>query len=82
MEQGAQRELFFLSSGYQDLIGICLRLAFVDVMYKDEKPFIILDDPFANLDGEKILKAKELIEQVSKEYQVIYFTCHKELTLN
>lgn len=79
IEQGAQRDLFYLSSGYQDLIGICLRLAFVDAMYKDEKPFIILDDPFANLDGEKTERVKELLKAVSKEYQLIYFTCHKEL---
>lgn len=79
MEQGAQRELFYMSSGYQDLIGICLRLAFVSAMYKEEKPFIILDDPFSNLDGEKTEKVKELLKMISKEYQVIYFTCHEEL---
>lgn len=75
MEQGKQREVNTLSTGYQDLIGICLRLAFVDAMYKQEKPMLILDDPLTNLDDEKLVAARKLLEEVAKQYQVIYFTC-------
>ena len=75
MEQGKQREVNTLSTGYQDLIGICLRLAFVDAMYKQEKPMLILDDPLTNLDDEKLGAARKLLEEVAKQYQVIYFTC-------
>ena len=53
-----------------------MRLALVDAMYGEEKPFLILDDPFVNLDQEKVTAGNELLNEVSKEYQVIYFTCH------
>lgn len=75
-EQGELRETHWLSAGYQDLIGVCMRLALVDAMYRDEKPFLILDDPFVNLDQEKVAAGNELLLNVSEEYQVIYFTCH------
>lgn len=76
-EQGELREAKWLSAGYQDLIGICMRLALVDAMYQEEKPFLILDDPFINLDEEKSRHGMALLTQVAKEYQTIYFTCHK-----
>lgn len=75
-EYGELRETKWLSAGYQDLIGVCMRLALVDAMYQDEKPFLILDDPFVNLDKEKVDCGNQLLLSVSEEYQVIYFTCH------
>ena len=74
-KQGKQREVNTQSSGYRDLIGICLRVALVDAMYKEEAPVLIMDDPFTNLDDEKIQKAKKFLEFVAEKYQVIYFTC-------
>ncbi len=75
-EQGELRDTRWLSAGYQDLLGVCMRLALVDTMYKEEKPFLILDDPFVNLDKEKVEAGNQLMVEVAKEYQVIYFTCH------
>ena len=75
-EQGELREVGWLSAGHQDLIGICMRLALVEVMYKGEKPFLILDDPFVNLDKQKVMRGNNLLVNVAKEYQIIYFTCH------
>ncbi len=79
-EQGMQRDPRFLSAGRRDLIGVCMRMALVDAMYRGEKPFLILDDPFANLDGEKLKGAMELLRQIAGEYQVLYFTCHESRT--
>ena len=75
-EYGELRETHWLSAGYQDLIGVCMRLALVDAMYQGEKPFLILDDPFVNLDKEKVEYGNKLLLSVAEEYQVIYFTCH------
>lgn len=74
-EQGKQRETNTQSSGYRDLIGICLRVALVDAMYTDEKPVLIMDDPFTNLDDAKMKQARKFLEYVAEKYQVIYFTC-------
>ncbi len=73
---GMQREIAYLSRGYQDLIGFCLRLALVDAMYQEEKPFLILDDPFVNLDPQKAAGGKRLLEYVSEKYQILYLTCN------
>ena len=75
-EQGEMREAKWLSAGYQDLLGICMRLALVDAMYPEEKPFLILDDPFVNLDEDKLERGEELLRKISGEYQILYFTCH------
>lgn len=75
-EQGELRNTKNFSAGYQDLIGVCMRLALVDAMYQKEKPFLLLDDPFVNLDMEKLDGGMELLRSVSNEYQMIYFTCH------
>ncbi len=75
VEQGKQRETNTQSSGYRDLIGICLRVALVDAMYKEEAPVLIMDDPFTNLDDEKMKQARKFLDYIAEKYQVIYFTC-------
>lgn len=74
---GIGRELDYFSKGIKELISICMRFALVDLIFKDtKKPFIILDDPFANLDNPKLEAAKNFIKNLSKDYQIIYLTCH------
>ncbi|MBE7080944.1 MAG: hypothetical protein E7372_00065 [Clostridiales bacterium] len=76
IEKGGEKDTDFYSKGYQNLIEICKRFALTDVLFKGEKPFIILDDPFYNLDEIKVKNAIDLIKKLSKEYQIIYFICH------
>jgi uncharacterized protein YhaN len=74
-ELGKQRDVVSLSSGCRDMIGLCLRISLVDAMYREEKPMLIMDDPFANLDDEKIHGGRELVEKLAETYQILYFTC-------
>ena len=76
-EKGSNKKIDFFSTGYQDIIYICMRLSLIESLFEKEKPFIILDDPFVNLDEDKIQHAKELINNISKQYQIIYFACHE-----
>ena len=76
-QNGSIHKIDLMSSGYQALTYFCLRLALVDEMYKDEKPLLILDDPFTSLDEDKLQKAKELLEESAQRYQILYFTCHE-----
>jgi DNA repair exonuclease SbcCD ATPase subunit len=76
-EMGRQHETRFLSTSYQDLTGICMRMALVDAMFSDEKPFVVFDDPFADFDQQKITGGLEFLKQISTKYQVVYFTCHE-----
>lgn len=73
--QGTRHEIDLLSTGYRDLVGFCMRLALVDAMYKEEKPVLILDDPFVNLDSKRKKGAAALIEKLAENYQLVYFTC-------
>lgn len=75
-EFGQFRELEQMSAGIKDLGGLCLRFAITDVMFRKEKPFLILDDPFVNLDDNKMTDAFRVLEKVGQTYQAIYFTCH------
>ena len=77
-EMGRQRDAALLSAGFRDLSGICLRAALADAMYPQttaERPPLILDDPFANLDDEKIEGAMQFLREISTRYQILYFTC-------
>ncbi|MCC8141119.1 MAG: AAA family ATPase [Lachnospiraceae bacterium] len=76
-EYGLQRETDLLSRGWQDLIGLCLRLALVDAMYSDERPFLLLDDPLVNLDEQKREGGRRLMRALAGRYQIIYFTCQE-----
>ncbi len=76
-EVDGRKSTDYYSKGYQNLFEICKRFALTDVLFTKEKPFIILDDPFYNLDDKKITQAIKLIESLSKEYQIIYFVCHQ-----
>ena len=74
---GSKKEVKYFSSGYKDLIYICMRFSLVKVLFEEELPYVILDDPFVNLDDEKTQKAIELLNKFSENYQVIYLICNK-----
>ena len=74
---GSKKEIKYFSAGYKDLIYICVRFILIKALFKEELPFVILDDPFVNLDDEKTKKAIELINNFSKQYQIIYFSCNE-----
>ena len=74
--EGASRELAYFSTGQADLVMLCMRLALVDALFREAKPFVILDDPFVNLDDERIRAAQALLEDLSRDRQIIYLVCH------
>ena len=74
---GEMRSDGHLSAGQKSLCALCLRLALIDNMYKSEKPFIIMDDPFVHLDKEHMVRAEELIKGLADGRQIIYFCCHE-----
>ena len=75
-EFGQLRAVDYYSQGYQNLINLCLRLALIDALFQDEKPFIVLDDPFVNLDDGKVAKAKQFLQTLAQNHQLIYLSCH------
>lgn len=77
MDEGRERETDYMSDGIKSLMGLALRFALCDAIFKNEKPFILLDDPFTDLDDDNLLRAKRLVKDMAKDYQVIYLSCSK-----
>jgi len=73
---GSQKEIKYFSAGYKDLVYICMRFSLIKTLFKNEAPFVVLDDPFVNLDEEKTTKAINVISTISEKYQIIYFVCN------
>lgn len=73
---GAARELGYFSAGQTDAVMLCMRLALVDALFAEEKPFVILDDPFINLDDKRTAQALELLKNLSQDRQILYLTCN------
>ena len=73
---GCARELAYFSAGQTDLVMLCMRLALVDALFKGQEAFVILDDPFVNLDDAHTAQAQRLLHTLSRERQILYLTCH------
>lgn len=76
-EHGAARSEESYSRGTKDLLALSMRLALIDSLYENESPFIILDDPLIALDDARIKDGAKLLRELSKERQILYFTCSK-----
>ena len=76
-EKSGIKDTDYYSKGFRNLFEICKRFALADVLFTAEKPFIVLDDPFVNLDDGKLRQALSLVKDLSREYQIIYLVCHE-----
>ena len=64
-----------MSTGANDMLDICMRLALADALYGEDKPPLILDDPFVNLDDEKLSASRRMLKRLSSQCQIVYLTC-------
>lgn len=70
------------SEGQKAICSLCMRLSLIDSIFKDETPFIVLDDPFVSLDEEHLERAKDLLNKLATNHQIVYFTCHESRKLS
>ncbi len=69
-----------LSKGTVDQIYFALRLAMVRCMSEGgEQVPMVLDDPFANYDDQRLKSAMELLAEIGGAHQVILFTCREDV---
>lgn len=78
---GELRSDKYFSAGQRAVIALCLRLALAEKTFRTEKPFVVLDDPFFGLDEERLAKIKPVLNKLSANEQIIYFTCHSSRKL-
>lgn len=68
----------FLSQGAVSALALVLRLALAEVHLGTPPGFIVLDDPFVDLDAERREQAKRLLRDFAADrHQVVFFTCHE-----
>ena len=75
-ENGLYRDVEYYSCGLNDMFNVCKRFALTDVLFTEEKPFIILDDPFCNFDEKRTKEVLSLLEKMQSDYQILYLICH------
>ena len=68
-----------LSQGTIDQLYISLRFAIAKAMRDQFDLPLLIDDAFVHFDQKRTTQSLYLLEQLSKEQQVIFFTCKKEI---
>ena len=68
------------SQGTKEQIYFALRLAAIDYLDGDQERLpLFLDEVFVNWDPQRLSRAFELVEQVARQRQVFFFTCHEAM---
>ena len=78
---GESRELAYFSAGQNDAVMLCMRFALVDALFTGEKPFVILDDPFVNLDDFHTAEALRMLKELAKDRQIVYLVCNSSRSI-
>jgi uncharacterized protein YhaN len=69
-----------LSTGTVDQIYLALRLALVECLGESGESIpMLLDDPFANYDNDRLMSALSLTSRLSEKTQFILFTCREDV---
>lgn len=74
-DNGMEHNADHLSDGARDTAYISMRFALVELLYDDDRPFVILDDSFCHLDDNRLSQMLRLICGLSEEQQIFIFSC-------
>ncbi|MFI3271301.1 MAG: AAA family ATPase [Pseudomonadota bacterium] len=67
-----------LSRGTQEQLYLALRLAYIQNHAVHAEPLpIIMDDIMVNFDKNRAQKTADVLAQVAKDHQILFFTCHE-----
>ena len=76
VEGGSTVSVAYMSAGTQDLAYLSLRMALIDLLYR-EKPPVCFDESFSHLDDERASRMIELLHAMGESgQQCLLFTCH------
>lgn len=76
-EEGGVRPVELLSAGTKDSAYLSLRLALLEVIFRDERPFLALDEALSQLDDNRAAAALRMLASYCRlGGQCILFTCH------
>lgn len=77
-DDGSKLTYNLLSFGTKDTFSLALRLTMAEYFLRDKSGFLILDDPFVDMDPGRQALAAEQINKFAKTRQVIFLTCHPQ----
>jgi uncharacterized protein YhaN len=70
----------YLSRGTAEQLYLAVRFALAEEYARTKKPLpLVLDDVFVNFDKERLVRSLNVLREVSKQHQVLLFTCHAYL---
>ncbi|MFH1484721.1 MAG: hypothetical protein ABIH46_01495, partial [Chloroflexota bacterium] len=75
---GSSVSLENLSGGEEEQIHLATRLALADVLAKDERQMVVLDDVLAATDAGRLARVMTILEEAAQQLQIIILTCHPE----
>lgn len=75
---GAELPSTRLSQGTAALLAIAVRIALAEELLKEAPMFVLMDDPFVDLDATRRKLAAKVLQELGERTQVIVLTCHKE----
>lgn len=64
-----------LSDGTKDTISLAFRLAVLEYLYPDGGAVVVFDDPFTDMDPERVEESCKLVQKFAENNQVIFVTC-------
>ncbi|MCX5907982.1 MAG: SMC family ATPase [Deltaproteobacteria bacterium] len=67
-----------LSGGEQEQLYLATRLALAEVLAKDERQLVVLDDVLTATDSGRLARIMNLLEEAAGRLQIIILTCHPE----
>ena len=76
LTESGTKPISSLSAGTRDAAYFSLRTALSSMLFPADRPPMILDEVFAQLDDTRAAALLDLLEKIAEESQVIILTCH------
>ncbi len=67
-----------LSGGEAEQLHLATRLALAEVLAREERPLVVLDDVLTATDAPRLGRALEVIAEAADRLQILILTCHPE----
>ena len=69
-------ETALLSQGTRTSLALAVRLSLAELYLEKSKAFVVMDDPFVDLDSSRREAGINLLRNLGERTQIIYLTCH------
>ncbi len=67
-----------LSGGEQEQLYLATRLALADVLGRDDRQLVVLDDVLTATDSGRLARVMNILEEAAQRLQILILTCHPE----